>query len=151
MPDNDPKLMTVFAEALERTDPAERAAYLDVACEDDAALRRRVEALLAAHDGAGRFLEPDSSSTSDAAGPETEGAARTTVPETDSSLQQATSEHRANGTPTTAGPAPADRPGGFVPGQVIAGRYTLLDVSARAGWAPSTGPARPSRSSGRWR
>ena len=27
MPDNDPKLMTIFAEALERTDPAERAAY----------------------------------------------------------------------------------------------------------------------------
>ena len=32
MPDNDPNLMTIFAEALERTDPAERAAYLDDAC-----------------------------------------------------------------------------------------------------------------------
>ena len=32
MPDNDPNLMTIFAEALERTDPAARAAYLDGAC-----------------------------------------------------------------------------------------------------------------------
>ena len=59
MPDSDPRLMAVFADALERTDPADRAAYLDVACAGDAALRRRIEALLAAHDGAGRFLEPD--------------------------------------------------------------------------------------------
>ena len=29
MPDADPNLMTIFAEALERTDPAARAAYLD--------------------------------------------------------------------------------------------------------------------------
>ena len=29
MPDANPDLMTVFAEALERTDPAARAAYLD--------------------------------------------------------------------------------------------------------------------------
>ena len=32
MPDADPGLMTIFAEALERTDPADRAAYLDGAC-----------------------------------------------------------------------------------------------------------------------
>ena len=32
MPDNDPNLMTIFAEALDRTDPAARAAYLDDAC-----------------------------------------------------------------------------------------------------------------------
>ncbi len=57
MPDAVPNLMTVFAEALERTDPAARAAYLDGACGEDAPLRRRVDALLAAHDGAGRFLE----------------------------------------------------------------------------------------------
>ena len=72
MPDADPNLMTVFSEALERTDPAERAAYLDGACEGNAELRRRVEALLAAHDGAGRFLEPDSSVMSETNAPETE-------------------------------------------------------------------------------
>ena len=64
-------MMTIFAEALERTDPAARAAYLDIACRDDAALRRRVEALLAAHDGAGRFLEPDCGAMSETAAHET--------------------------------------------------------------------------------
>ena len=54
----DPRLMTVFSDALERSDPAVRAAYLDGACRGNAELRRLVEELLAAHDGAGRFLEP---------------------------------------------------------------------------------------------
>jgi serine/threonine-protein kinase len=48
---------TVFAVALEQPGPAERAAYLDAACAGDAALRRRVEALLRAHEAASRFLE----------------------------------------------------------------------------------------------
>jgi hypothetical protein len=47
----------VFFAALERATAAERAAYLDGACGGDGALRRRVEALLAAHPHAGRFLE----------------------------------------------------------------------------------------------
>jgi WD40 repeat protein/serine/threonine protein kinase len=59
MSDANPGLMTIFAEALELSDPDARAAYLDHACGGDAALRGRVEALLAAHAGAGRFLEPD--------------------------------------------------------------------------------------------
>ena len=82
MPDADPGLMTLFAEALERTDPADRAAYLDGACEGDAALRRRVEALLAAHDGAGRFLEPDATSVSEPASAATLEATGTSAPET---------------------------------------------------------------------
>jgi hypothetical protein len=48
---------TVFAAALEKSSPAERAAYLDEACSGDAALRQRVEALLDSHAGAGGFLE----------------------------------------------------------------------------------------------
>ena len=58
MPSTDTQLMTVFSEALERTDPAARAAYLDGACRGNPELRRLVEELLAAHAGAGRFLEP---------------------------------------------------------------------------------------------
>jgi hypothetical protein len=47
----------VFAAALEKSSPAERAAYLDEACSGDATLRQRVEALLQSHTGAGGFLE----------------------------------------------------------------------------------------------
>jgi serine/threonine protein kinase len=48
---------TLFAEALERADPRERTAFLDDACPDNPALRRRIERLLAQHQHAGAFLE----------------------------------------------------------------------------------------------
>jgi hypothetical protein len=46
---------TLFATALEKPTPAERAAFLDAACAGDPALRRRLEALLASHE-ASEFL-----------------------------------------------------------------------------------------------
>ena len=46
----------IFCEALERPTTRERAEYLDEVCGDDAAFRARVEALLNAHQEAGRFL-----------------------------------------------------------------------------------------------
>jgi serine/threonine protein kinase len=53
-PDPD-RIEAIFTAA--RAKPAEeRAAYLDQACGGDAELRRRVEALLQAHDNAGSFL-----------------------------------------------------------------------------------------------
>src|SRR5262245_49564085 len=74
----------VFIEALRREDPALRRRYLDGACGSDAAMRRRVEALLAVHDRAGSFLEdpavgpgggwPDAAAASGGpAGPDTVG------------------------------------------------------------------------------
>src|SRR5690348_7867737 len=48
---------TIFLEALDKEDPAERAAYLERSCGVDAELRRRVERLLEALDGAGSFME----------------------------------------------------------------------------------------------
>src|SRR4051794_31363303 len=51
---------TIFHSALERADPADRAAYLDEACGGDADLRRCVEALLRSHEEGGDFLEPSS-------------------------------------------------------------------------------------------
>ena len=92
MPDTNPGLVTLFAEALERTDPADRAAYLDGACAGDAALRRRVEALLAAHDGTSRFLEPDGTSVSEPAPAATEEATGTSAPETRPCPEPATRE-----------------------------------------------------------
>jgi hypothetical protein len=48
---------TIFVAALERHDAAERQAYLDQACAGDAALRRRIEALLRSHEGTDAFLQ----------------------------------------------------------------------------------------------
>jgi serine/threonine protein kinase len=65
---------TLFAEALERTDPEERAAFLDQACRGDAALRLRIERLLAQHEHAGNFLEaPPQVPTTDEPGPQGPG------------------------------------------------------------------------------
>ena len=48
---------TIFASALEKADPAERAAFLIEVCGDDPERRKRLGGLLAAHDGAASFLE----------------------------------------------------------------------------------------------
>src|SRR6476620_10413894 len=48
---------TLFVEALAKSSPAERNTFLDRACGEDAALRARVDALLAADARAGTFLE----------------------------------------------------------------------------------------------
>jgi eukaryotic-like serine/threonine-protein kinase len=53
---------SLFIEALEVEDPAQRAAFLDRACEGDAAMRQRIERLLRRHDQPGSFLEPPSAS-----------------------------------------------------------------------------------------
>src|SRR5215831_14248259 len=47
----------IFFAALEKSEPAERAAYLDEACAGNESLRRRVEAMLTAHPQVGQFLE----------------------------------------------------------------------------------------------
>src|SRR5262249_27372224 len=56
MNDRSPAEVIFFA-ALEKAGSAERAAYLDEACAGNEGLRRRVEALLAAHPQVGQFLE----------------------------------------------------------------------------------------------
>ena len=56
MDENYKPLRAVFNEAVEIKDPAERAAYLDQACGQDAVLRRKIDDLLRAHEEAGGFL-----------------------------------------------------------------------------------------------
>jgi len=51
------RLKEILAEAAGKETPEARVAYLDAACQGDAALRQQVEALLAAHARAGDFLE----------------------------------------------------------------------------------------------
>ncbi len=48
---------SIFFAALEKQDPAARAAYLDAACRGDSDLRRQVERLLEAHPRVGDFLQ----------------------------------------------------------------------------------------------
>src|SRR5262245_50834210 len=56
MEDASPEMLSIFAGAIERPSLGERAAFLDTACGADVELRRRIEALLRAHDEAGGFL-----------------------------------------------------------------------------------------------
>jgi tetratricopeptide (TPR) repeat protein len=109
MTDADHHLMTLFWAALDRNSESERAAYLDEACGPDRELRQRVEALLRAHDQAGRFLEPPP------------GDPRSTAV-VDAAADTATGAPAAH--------APAARP---VTGQLIAGRYTLLEKIGEGG------------------
>ncbi len=51
-----PELKSIFGQAAEIESPTERAAYLDEACGQDAALRAEVERLLAASEQAGSFM-----------------------------------------------------------------------------------------------
>lgn len=48
--------MTIFTEAI-KVLIEDRATFLDIACQGDENLRRKVEALLRAHDHLGTFLE----------------------------------------------------------------------------------------------
>ena len=56
MTSNPNRDIELFAEAIQLS-PAERIAFLDRACADDADLRRRIEALLRSNDRVGAFLE----------------------------------------------------------------------------------------------
>jgi eukaryotic-like serine/threonine-protein kinase len=56
MKDDADRELAIFTEAI-KVPIQERPAYLDIACNGDEPLRRKVEALLKAHDRVGNFLE----------------------------------------------------------------------------------------------
>ena len=66
---------SIFAAALQTPSRAERIAYLDVACAGDPQLRRRIEALLLAHEESGDLLDPPTDSRSRV--PEAPGSKKT--------------------------------------------------------------------------
>ena len=105
-------------------------AYVDGACRGNPELRRLVEELLAAHAGAGRFLEP---AATGAASPDPAAA----VPATDAAFAEslaradmATDEFRSNGSTADAS---SGRPATEAAGLVIAGRYKLLQQIGEGG------------------
>jgi serine/threonine protein kinase len=111
---------SIFAAALEKGDPAERAAFLDEACAGDPGLRRRVEALLQSHDEAGSFLEQPALAQPAGTAKEEEGDAGAT----------------RTGVPGGGGDelaldflSPPQRPGGL--GRL--GHYEILEVVGRGG------------------
>src|SRR5262245_16092438 len=128
------RVKSLFLEASELADPAERAAYLERECGADAELRQRVVALLAADDGGGRSVEGDAAGTSELTSPETQEATATVDAETRLPSELATAEDRSDGADFTIASAPGvDRPGRSGVGQVIAGRYTLREVLGEGG------------------
>ena len=136
MPDAEPEaeLMTVFAEALERRSPPDRAAYLDAACAGNVPLRERVEALLAAHLGAGRFLEGDSAGLSGTTFPVSKETTRASSSQINPRSETPTRGDDIDATATTsADRAEIHRSGQSVAGEVIAGRYTLIEVLGEGG------------------
>jgi len=61
----------VFATALEIASPAQRKRYLDVACGNNQALRRRIDDLLRSYEEAGNFMQaPFVAATVEASAPE---------------------------------------------------------------------------------
>src|SRR5437016_4248195 len=52
------RVKEIFLAAVEKSNAAERDAYMQQACGQDEALRRQVDALLSRHAHAGSFLEP---------------------------------------------------------------------------------------------
>jgi serine/threonine protein kinase len=122
--------MTIFAEALEQPDPAARADYLDRACGGDATLRGRVEALLAAHAGAGHFLEPDVAAMSEEPTQLPPDATVAFEPEPRPPTDLLTGVYHAE----PSEDAPTNGTGtGAAPRTVIAGRYTLVEVIGEGG------------------
>ena len=61
MNDDGSSLRTIFNDALEIEDPAQRAEYLAQACGADPGLRRKIEELIQAGHDAGGFLHGDGS------------------------------------------------------------------------------------------
>src|SRR5262245_27750014 len=105
---------TIFTEAIQLADPAERAAYLDAACGEDEALRQRVEMLLAAHEARDSFLDQP-------VGPASFAAARATGTEADAGVS-------ADAVSVVASPMGAIEG----PGSVL-GPYRLLQAIGEGG------------------
>jgi serine/threonine-protein kinase len=103
MPLDPNAVKAVFIAALDKADPAERAAYVAEACAGDESLRRRVEELLGAHEAPGRFLGPPVEPPGDETGPYVRGPTASAGP-TESVVAAPGSLQRGAGEPVARRP-----------------------------------------------
>jgi hypothetical protein len=150
---NDVK--AIFIAALDREPGAERAAYLDSACGDRVDLRRRVEALLAAHERADEVFGPavGSAGASATAAGTARPPAGPEIESTQAAATQATANDATVGLVTTyAGGATASRGGnGLARGTPVRyfGDYEIEAELGRGGKGLCSRHAR-SPSTARW-
>ena len=154
MPVDPGRVQAIFLAALEHDEPAERAGILDRECAVDAELRRRVEALLIAHD------QPDSLLDRPFVTPAEQAFPSFAVP------GNGTGDSLAEGSNAdfTVDHHPMPR-GGPVPGPTIgsparrrsprargveSAPTSCSSRSARGAWAPSTWPSRRGPSAAGW-
>ncbi len=132
MPADPNRVQAIFLGAIEEPSDA-RTAYLERECGEDAALRARVEALLAAHDEPGSFVSEAEASPGTIDRPDSIPGVQGTVDlPTD---RASTGTFDPDGATGTFGGSHSSRDGSpaMTLGTVIAGRYTLAEVIGEGG------------------
>ncbi len=114
--------LDLLTEALGRTDPAERAAYLDQACTGNPDLRRRLEEVLAGHARRGSRLDRPPFAPVEHQRDDATATLAHADPDATTAMESGVSTPRAAAIPTGEGI-----------GTVIAGRYTLVEVIGEGG------------------
>ena len=129
MPTDVQRIQAVFLAAAEIADPADRAKFLDGACDGDAELRSRVEALLRAHDQPDSLLDHPAVAAPDADPGATEALNGTPDPGMTATRTTA-GENGASDDEALAFLAPATRPDSL--GRI--GHYEVLQVLGKGGF-----------------
>ncbi len=110
------------------------ATYIDSVCGDDADFRSQIEALLATHYATERPVGADAATMHESTAPETLDQTPAPDAPTLPPCALATEELRSGGADFALAVAPrGGRPGASAAGQVIAGRYSLLEVLGEGG------------------
>ena len=154
MESSDRRLKEIFAGALDIAAGPGRSAYVERECLGDASLRDRVEALLEAHEKAGRFLAPaaDTGAPGDESPRPETTAAELSEPSGSRPEPRMTDPLAATVAVVPCSASSSDRPA-HPPSRIRLGHvgpYKLLEQIGGGEWAPSTWPSRSGRSVGVW-
>src|SRR5258708_29591764 len=136
MADDNAGLMAIVNEALTYSDPTERAEFLDRACGGDVTVRQRVEELLATQPQPGSPTSPASAISPDVTTSIATDATRSLEGDTSQdSGREIAGDEAATKTATvgTSGQSQAGSHSQPALGEVIAGRYTLVELIGEGG------------------